>query len=635
MRSLLSAALLGTAAHADILVTEIHYNPPGGDDLQEFIEFKNISSNTLLLGGAEFDGIGDVTLSQTTIAPGGFLILAGNPQGFFSEYGFTAGGTYAGSLNNRFDEVGITLASGESSGLFYGDGGDEDPTILEDDGRSEWLSTPDGDGYSLVLLDPDDPELDIESPLSWRRSTNIGGSPGADEPLPANIGQIVVNEIRTRDGALSNDVVELFNAGDITVNLADWSLTDNLDDPRRLVLGDLTLEPGEYTVVDLAAGGIGLSSQGERIFLFSGNNGAESGYVDGFHFLASADGRTFSRHVNADGRVRYPQTAPTLGSANAAPDLYPVIISEIEYNPNPSTEFLEILNTSDETIALHHNGTNWRVEGINFTLNGSQPELASGEVALIVPIDPATFRSQNNLPASVQIFGPYPGSLSNSGEIVALQSPVFLDETDATRVSYIELDRVRYADSAPWPESPDNADISLVRSFHFSYGDESTAWQANPTSTDPGRLTNDYDLWRARSFPVANLTPSPTEDTAPNADFDGDGFSNLYAYALGLDPTIATLSQPDLLPAYVELEGIVPPTFQYRRVTNINPAATYTATSTSELTDLESWTTTGLTTNASVSGANGYRTDFVFEDTFRSDPRRFFRVDIEPIEVAP
>lgn len=104
----------------------------------------------------------------------------------------------------------------------------------------------------------------------------------------ANAQQIIINEFvaSNRSGLLDenseySDWIELRNAGNSTVNLAGWSLSDDPDDPGKFILPDRTLLPGRYLVIfatgkDLTPASPGkihtnfkLARSGEYLGLFS------------------------------------------------------------------------------------------------------------------------------------------------------------------------------------------------------------------------------------------------------------------------------------------------------------------------------------------------------------------------------
>src|SRR5206468_8135232 len=134
------------------------------------------------------------------------------------------------------------------------------------------------------------------------------------------------------------------------------------------------------------------------------------------------------------------QSAATQNGANAYPQVGPVVMNEIMYNPlptGPGLEYLELRNITDAPVSL----AGWSVsDGISFTL-GAGASIAADGYALIVPIDPVQFRSQYGIPAAVAIFGPYSGQLSNGGEKLTLSKP---GVTVGTITGSIVVDRVNY-----------------------------------------------------------------------------------------------------------------------------------------------------------------------------------------------
>lgn len=471
---------------AELVITELHYHPSGvGNDTSEFLEIKNIGDATANFTGHTIAAIGTITLTQTTIPPGGFLVLASNSAAFNTLHGFAPGGSYTNSLSNGGENVKIEFGGNEVYAVKYWDGSDEPVIPVGDEDRGNWPESPDGDGYSLVPFDPkgaDDPD----DYRNWRPSINKFGSPKADEPLPSPLQVVLVNEFRTRDGVNTNDAVELYNPGLAAIDISGWFLSDSLDNPIKIPLPDNSIiQPGGYLVFQNGLNGIdlSLSSKGERIFLYSGDNVKATGYVNGYHFNGSADGLTFGRHVNADGKEQLAVMANSLGFVNSGPLVGSVVITEIMYFPGPNgltDEFIEIKNISNQTAPLYDPlipATNWRVEGINFVINGVQPSLAAGEIALIVPIAPATFRSNHAVPVGIQIFGPYPttSSLRDKGEIVALQRPELIDAEQI----YIDVDVVNYDNSSPWPESAAGGGRSLERIDPTLYGNVSSNWKSS------------------------------------------------------------------------------------------------------------------------------------------------------------
>jgi len=174
----------------NLRITELMYNPADADistgelnvdnDEFEFIELKNIGDETLDLTNVSFtEGISfDFANSDiTTLAPGAFVLVVKNKAAFESRYGAGVSnkiaGEYSGKLANEGEK--ISLAD-----LWHG-------TIVEfeySDGNG-WPQSADGEGNSLVPLASailGEPDGSLNDGGNWRASTNIGGSPGRDDP---------------------------------------------------------------------------------------------------------------------------------------------------------------------------------------------------------------------------------------------------------------------------------------------------------------------------------------------------------------------------------------------------------------------------------------------------------------------
>ncbi|MDA7790198.1 lamin tail domain-containing protein, partial [Akkermansiaceae bacterium] len=294
-------------------------------------------------------------------------------------------------------------------------------------------------------------------------------------------------------------------------------------------------EPDEDTTEKTS---FGLSSGGEEVFLLSATpSGERTDYVHGFTFGDSAAGFSFGRHVNSIGKISYPPLeATSFNASNDSPRAGPLVITEMMYHPaNGSVEFIEIQNISGSRVPL----AGVQIAGIGFVFGPTAPELIPGEVVLVVENDPATFRSTFNPPASVGVFGPYSGRLSNGGEKVSLRlpeaNPIAL-ESDLMP----SVDIADYNDSSPWPTSPDGTGTTLVRILPALYGSDPNSWLAslNPGGT-PGVVNSVPPIdWRADYFSEAELLDATISGSL--ADADSDGVSNLLEHVFGTDPRDAS-----------------------------------------------------------------------------------------------
>jgi hypothetical protein len=154
---------------ATLVVSEIYYNPPGSVEDTEYVELMNVSPTfTLDLSNVNFNtGITCSFPGNTHLAPGGRILFVKNIAAFNAAFGTgkPIGGTFPNSLDNAGEQLVLRRANG---------------TVLH---NFTYLTTPpwpveaDGDGYSLVLVNPSAAPAHGD-PLSWRASAVSGGSPG-------------------------------------------------------------------------------------------------------------------------------------------------------------------------------------------------------------------------------------------------------------------------------------------------------------------------------------------------------------------------------------------------------------------------------------------------------------------------
>ena len=77
-------------------ITEIMYNPLGAvDEQEEFIEFQNVGSATIELGGVRISNGVDFIFPAMSLEPGAYVVVAASITGFQARYGAAA--TLAGS----------------------------------------------------------------------------------------------------------------------------------------------------------------------------------------------------------------------------------------------------------------------------------------------------------------------------------------------------------------------------------------------------------------------------------------------------------------------------------------------------------------------------------------------------------
>ena len=485
-----------TAHYPALRITEIHYKPVGGSGF-EFIELRNTSGSTTRgLSQMRFaKGIDYTFPPGAELAAGKFAVLVRDEALFTSRYPGVKGssavqifGVYRGKLDN----------GGERLSLVDSDGAPVTSVRYND--KEPWPEAPDDEGYSLVFAGTGDQD----DPAKWRTSNLIGGSPGYDEGPEY---RVLINEALTHTDLPQVDTVELYNAGEVIADIGGWWLSDSNDDYRKYQIpAGTTLAAGGYRLYDETHFGFQLDSHGDQVYLTKWDSNDNLQYYAEARFGGAENGRAFGRHVTSDGDTDFvaQSVGDTLGSANAEPLVGPIVISELMYHPpDGGDEFVELMNVSDGTVRLYdpaNPANTWRLDGAVEYAFPSGTELAPGETIVVIAGDSRTeFRDKYAVPADVQIFKQYTGALDNGGESVKLWRP---GEPDAKGIPWILVDRVKYNDNSPWPESPDGDGPSLERIAPTLYGNDPANWSASlaaagtPGEANSGVLVAKTAGWR-------------------------------------------------------------------------------------------------------------------------------------------
>ncbi len=176
---------IGTPASFDNLrITEIHYHPADpateaelalsdSDNDFEFLELQNVSTGEIDLSLCRFgNGIDFLFPAGTSLQAGQRALLVNNREAFLSRYGPSMEPAVLGefgsdtNLSNKGERLALEDPFGEKIFSFpYGE-------------KAPWPTQPDGDGPSLVLIDPlGTPEEELDEGSRWRMSFLDHGAP--------------------------------------------------------------------------------------------------------------------------------------------------------------------------------------------------------------------------------------------------------------------------------------------------------------------------------------------------------------------------------------------------------------------------------------------------------------------------
>jgi hypothetical protein len=473
------------ASTSNLAVTEVNYNPVlpdagsgfSTDDFQ-FIELQNTSSETIDLTDVQltlgylvaFDFAGS---SVTTLAPGAYVLIAGDLEALVSRYGSgIAGqiaGEFSGDLNHNSERLYLHDYLGQTIVDFtYNDSGD-------------WPGRADGKGSSLEIVNT---AGDYNDPDNWRSSGEYGGSPGQTGAGP--IASVVVNEVLNNADIPLYDSIELYNTTDASIDISGWYLSDSSDNYKKYLIPEGTvLSAHQYLVVTAVQFGpyFGLSSAGEDVWLLEADTSGNLTYfTDHVEFGAAISGESFGRWPNGTG-VLYPMINRTFGQANDiggnGPRIGPLLISEVMYNPAVGEgedandfEYVEIFNPTSAAVDL----SDWQLSGgVDFTFDLGTT-IAAKSTLLVLPFNPsnplneaklANFQTKYGIGSLVMLVGGFGGQLANGGETI--------DLLDADGVLEDEID---YNNVSPWPVEADGGGSSLQRVSLASWGDDAASWIA-------------------------------------------------------------------------------------------------------------------------------------------------------------
>lgn len=169
---LLAPAVCASVAPAQVLINEVMYDPPDATKPVEFIELHNAGAAAVSIGLWRFEEAVDCIIpAGTSIAAGGYYVVAQDAAAFQAQFGFAPGAVYSGKLSSQGER--IRLLDSTSTLVDEVDYGVGFP----------WPTATNGQGSSMELIHP---SLDNSLGGSWRAS---GTAAAAEAIIPAGDGQ--------------------------------------------------------------------------------------------------------------------------------------------------------------------------------------------------------------------------------------------------------------------------------------------------------------------------------------------------------------------------------------------------------------------------------------------------------------
>lgn len=380
------------------------------------------------------------------------------------------------------------------------------------------------------------------------QSFPLSASPEQSNFLPLT--GVVINEALINPDAVGEQTIELFNQSAATIDIGGWYLSNSGSALKKFrIPAGLLLGAGQYAIFfshDFASSGLVLNStNGDSIILSAAlSDGTLTGYRTSVHFGPSERNVSFGTYATSIGADFTALVAPTFGTANAAPKIGPVVVSEIMYYPLAATvedenlEFIELENISGAAQPLFDSSAPTNTWGLRSATHFDFPPsttINAGERILVVGFDPgnstllANFKSRYSVPTGTRLFGPWLGHLGDSSESVQL--------VKHSQALEILVDRVDYSAASPWPFANNPGLESLQRIVSSNYGNEPLNWKSElptagraNTSAANGDSDGDGlpDDWELSHFGTLARDGS--------GDFDLDGLSDRAEYLAGTDP---------------------------------------------------------------------------------------------------
>jgi spore coat protein CotH len=238
-------------------------------------------------------------------------------------------------------------------------GSDDAVTLFKNDTQVAQLDWADGDaaeGYSFGLLTPDSDIAETLTPTEGAANAVAVIEPEEDVVRDLIVNEnasLRINEVVAKDNEDGYDWIELFVTSTSSINLSDYSVSDQNSD--LLTLPNVTLQPGEFyrifattdEVTEYATVAFKLGNDDE-IRLYKGDD-----LVDQIDWNKGQALIGFSYGRFPDGSDATKTLTPSPEAQNLSVNHGPLVINEImASDANEGDDWFELYNSGEQTIAL-------------------------------------------------------------------------------------------------------------------------------------------------------------------------------------------------------------------------------------------------------------------------------------------
>lgn len=500
-----------SASSTNLVVTEIHYNPPGNENELAFVELMNISSNEVDLSNVTLaDAVSYTFPNGTILQPGEFILVVEDAANFATCYqsetspyyyaGIRVSGEWAGALSTSGET--LTVCASNASII----------ASMTYSSSKPWPSRADGKGSSIELIQPlsflsrqAERDLLLNNPSSWQASALYQGSPGR---LGASDQTLVINEILAHTD-VDEDWIEILNIGAIPVSFTNLYISDDLNQPcKYLAPADIELGPGQFVRFTGTQLGFAFSELGEKAILVEASGTNVVRFIDVVSFPAAAREEPLGRYPLSDGTTDFTELrATTPNASNALPRIGPVIIGELMATPEyERSKYIVLVNVTGLIIPLFdtNNTLNvWSLSGAVTYVFPMDQYLGPYEKVIVCATNEATLRTQYSLDESISVYGPWTGDLTTTTGALVLLRPGN-PELDG-EVPHYRVDHVEYREGILWP-TPITG-LGIVRVPSKSYGNDPASWRSSPTGVAPGShfVNNGPPLMQFESEDISSI----------------------------------------------------------------------------------------------------------------------------------